>query len=494
MNFIKTNTEKNKIFVIFFFIVLLHLICVKFYPINDEFIFPVGAILIEKFDVKDLNIFFNYNANTLGFSFLIYFLSKLTNIDYFLIAKLISLSGLVFLILGFFNFLNIIKFKRIDIYLILILFLNPLIFNFSLRGTPDFFSSAISFFAISYFIYHKKIFIKYVSVILFGIGVIIKPTNGILLILYFLNIEKISLKNFTQINIIKNFFLLLFIPIIYFLLNYYFFGFFVVPINFSYLGDFSTKQYVINFISYIGFLGLMSSPLYLNYYKDLYTNKIFKIFIYIFISILFSIFFMEKSGELNFGFLTKIIGEKLYFFIICISFILLFDLIFFNNKKFNNNEKIIFVLLLLYIIILSKFHSSQRYLLTILPIYLFIIYKNYFNKILAILTIVLYSFLNLILFSNHFKTQSHVKDLINFLIENKIIYKTHPGYLGQHALNFFLQFEKESENFVGNKNVFNKEKKFYVSKKKPEINEKIIFVSKSKNIFLKVQEIYIIEK
>ena len=48
MNFIKTNTEKNKIFVIFFFIVLLHLICVKFYPINDEFIFPVGAILIEK--------------------------------------------------------------------------------------------------------------------------------------------------------------------------------------------------------------------------------------------------------------------------------------------------------------------------------------------------------------------------------------------------------------------------------------------------------------
>ena len=101
--------------------------------------FQLEQSLLKKFDVKDLNIFFNYNANTLGFSFLIYFLSKLTNIDYFLIAKLISLSGLVFLILGFFNFLNIIKFKRIDIYLILILFLNPLIFNFSLRGTPDFF-------------------------------------------------------------------------------------------------------------------------------------------------------------------------------------------------------------------------------------------------------------------------------------------------------------------------------------------------------------------
>ena len=494
MNYIKTNTEKNIIFILFFFIVLFHLTCIKFYPVNDEFVFPIGAILIEKFNIKDLDVFFNYNANTLGFSFLIYFLSNLTNIDYFLIAKLISLSGLLFLIVGFFNFLNVIKFKGINIYLFLILFLNPLIFNFSLRGTPDFFGSAISFFAISIFINHNKIFIKYISIILFGIGVIIKPTNAILLILNFLNTEKFFLKNSIQIDIIKNFILLLFIPIIYFLLNYYFFGFFVVPNNFSYLGDFKTKKYVINFITYIGFLGLMTSPLYLKYHEDLYTKKIFKILIYIFISILFSLFFMERSGELNFGFLTKILGEKIYFFIISFSFILLFDLIFFHKKKFDNNEKIIFVLLLLYIIILSKFHSSQRYLLTILPIYLFIIYKNYFNKILAILTIVLYSFLNLILFLNYYKTQNHVKNLVNFLMENKIIYKTHPGYLGQHALNFFFQFEEESENFIGNKNIFDKEKKFYVSKKKPEINEKIIFVSKSKNIFLEVEKIYIIEK
>ena len=82
--------------------------------------------------------------------------------------------------------------------------------------------------------------------------------------------------------------------------------------------------------------------------------------------------------------------------------------------------------------------------------------------------------------------------MINFLIENKIIIKL-IWVFRSTCTKFFLQFEKESENFVGNKNVFNKEKKFYVSKKNQKLTEKIIFVSKSKNIFLKVQN-HIIQK
>ena len=75
-----------------------------------------------------------------------------------------------------------------------------------------------------------------------------------------------------------------------------------------------------------------------------------------------------------------------------------------------------------------------------------------------------------------------------------IIFDTEPGYLGQHALNFFLQLNESSKNYIGNENIFNENKKYYVSEKKPKTNQKIIFVSKSKNILLKTQEIYIIEK
>ncbi len=317
MNFGSDTKKKNIILIFFFIIFLFHILCVNFYPINDEFIFPIGSKLIEKYSVEDVNLFFNYNANTLGFSFVIFILTKITNLDHDLIAKLLSTSGLIFILIGVYNILDVIKFKiRNDdlLYLIIIIFLNPLIFNFSLRGTPDFFGSAISFFAISIFLSPKKVFFKYLAIIIFGIGVIVKPTNAILILLNYLNIKKISIKNLIHYSYLKNFLLLLFFPIIYFLINFNYFGFFVVPTNFNYLGDSSFSKYLINFITYSGFLGLMTCPLYLIYLKDLNIKKIFKILIYTFISILIALFFMKKSGELNFGPLSNYLGEKVFFF------------------------------------------------------------------------------------------------------------------------------------------------------------------------------------
>tara|TARA_B100000989_G_scaffold125527_1_gene93073 strand:- start:14099 stop:15598 length:1500 start_codon:yes stop_codon:yes gene_type:complete len=497
MNFGSDTKKKNIILIFFFIIFLFHILCVNFYPINDEFIFPIGSKLIEKYSVEDVNLFFNYNANTLGFSFVIFILTKITNLDHDLIAKLLSTSGLIFILIGVYNILDVIKFKiRNDdlLYLIIIIFLNPLIFNFSLRGTPDFFGSAISFFAISIFLSPKKVFFKYLAIIIFGIGVIVKPTNAILILLNYLNIKKISIKNLIHYSYLKNFLLLLFFPIIYFLINFNYFGFFVVPTNFNYLGDSSFSKYLINFITYSGFLGLMTCPLYLIYLKDLNIKKIFKILIYTFISILIALFFMKKSGELNFGPLSNYLGEKVFFFIITMSFFLIFDLIISNKEKINNNQKIMLFLFLLYIIVLSKYHTSQRYFLTIIPLYLIVFYKIFFNKFLYFVTLILYVSLNILLFSNHYQTQLHVKNLINFLKNEKIIFDTQPGYLGQHALNFFVQLDKNGNNYFGNDDTFNKNKKYYVSQKKPKINQKIIFVSKSKNILLNTEEIYIIEK
>ncbi len=176
------------------------------------------------------------------------------------------------------------------------------------------------------------------------------------------------------------------------------------------------------------------------------------------------------------------------------SFFLIFDLIISNKEKINNNQKIMLFLFLLYIIVLSKYHTSQRYFLTIIPLYLIVFYKIFFNKFLYFVTLILYVSLNILLFSNHYQTQLHVKNLINFLKNEKIIFDTQPGYLGQHALNFFVQLDKNGNNYFGNDDTFNKNKKYYVSQKKPKINQKIIFVSKSKNILLNTEEIYIIEK
>ena len=46
MDFGSDKNEKNKI-LIFFIIFLFHLFCLNFYPVNDEFIFPIGSKLVK---------------------------------------------------------------------------------------------------------------------------------------------------------------------------------------------------------------------------------------------------------------------------------------------------------------------------------------------------------------------------------------------------------------------------------------------------------------
>ena len=58
MNLFKfINSSQVKSFCILFSILLFHLFCINFYPVNDEFIFPVGAKLIESLNINVINNF-----------------------------------------------------------------------------------------------------------------------------------------------------------------------------------------------------------------------------------------------------------------------------------------------------------------------------------------------------------------------------------------------------------------------------------------------------
>ena len=117
--------NKVKNFYIFFVIYLLfHLIFVYLDPINDEYIFYSGADFINTNSKKIIQVFFDYNANTLGFSYLIFFLSKILNFDdYYIIGKLISLSGYIILYFGLENFAKYIKLKEKEkVYIFFIIF------------------------------------------------------------------------------------------------------------------------------------------------------------------------------------------------------------------------------------------------------------------------------------------------------------------------------------------------------------------------------------
>ena len=102
--------------------------------------------------------------------------------------------------------------------------------------------------------------------------------------------------------------------------------------------------------------------------------------------------------------------------------------------------------------------------------------------------------MNSILFFNHFSTSNNIKNIIVYLKKNKMIQDTYPGFIEQHALNYFIDFNKDMKISMNKDILFDKNKKYYVSDIAPEDEINIVFFSKSNNIFKKNKNLFVIKK
>ena len=492
------SNNKIKSLIIFFIIFLIHIFCINFYPINDEFVFPVGAKLLESNNVEIISNFFKYNANTLGFSTAILFFSKFIPLNYYLIGKLLSCSGIILIYIGINNLIKISKvnLNESDYLLILLILLNPIIFVFSFRATPDFFSAALALFSITFLIINKKFFFKFFFLILFSCAVIIKPINAIIILLIFYNLDLKKYLCKKNINLFLWASASMIIPLIFLVYNFYLFDFFLIPNHFKLLKSFDILLFLVKFVSYLGFLNLFILPLYFDYlFKNIKMNY-FRIFSYIIFSILLSFFFIDDIGEINFGFLQAHFNFNFFSFILLMSFFIFLDFLYFSLNRKNFDKKLfIFSILftITFIFILSIFHPSQRYLLIILPLVMLTIFDIQKNKLFFILTISLYVLMNTILFVNHYSTSNNIKNVLVYLKKNKMIQDTYPGFIGQHALNYFIDFNKDMRFSMDKDVLFDKNKKYYVSDIEPKDKNDIIFFSKSKIFFKKNKNLYILK-
>ena len=101
--------------------------------------------------------------------------------------------------------------------------------------------------------------------------------------------------------------------------------------------------------------------------------------------------------------------------------------------------------------------------------------------------------MNSILFFNHFSTSNNIKNIIVYLKKNKMIQDTYPGFIGQHALNYFIDFNKDMKISMNKDILFDKNKKYYVSDIAPADETNIVFFSKSNNIFKKNKNLFVIK-
>lgn len=475
-----------KNFFSYFFVIIfsffIHFVSLNFQPVNDEFIFFKGADFIITFEKKIINIFFEYNANTLGFSYLI---SGIKLILPFLetsqISKILSFSSLIFFGVATKNLYLIFKPKiKFNFFLIIVL-LNPLVWSYAFRGIPDPFSASLSLFTITQIILSKNNKLNFLYISLFSLAVIIKPFNSILLLLIFY-FDFLKKKKLTQSVYLILVFLL--INYIYFNLNYYNFGFFITPPQFSKVFIPSFENYLVTFLSYIGFIIFFSYPFFIKFINIIFQKKLKFNFIFyfsaIFLSYLISLKINFNLSEMNFGFISNFINIKLFEILILFNNIL-FLIYFFNNLK---NKKILIILsiLLIFISIMSFTHSAQRYLMVLVPLIYIFFFRIHLNKNYYFIVLVTYIIINIIIFANLFNNHKTISNTVNYLKQNNLINNTHPGYIGQHALNNFTKFyqnnkKKEKEEIFGNKK--------YIVKDYIQSDEVFLFKTTSKFLFIK---------
>ncbi len=490
--------NKVKNFYIFFVIYLLfHLIFVYLDPINDEYIFYSGADFINTNSKKIIQVFFDYNANTLGFSYLIFFLSKILNFDdYYIIGKLISLSGYIILYFGLENFAKYIKLKEKEkVYIFFIIFFCPLIFTYGFRATPDFFSSTLAFYACSKLIQYHNILKSIIFYILIAISVIIKPFNGIVLLLIFLcNLKVIN--NYFFIK--KNFIGLIFFGLItsgFFFLNYKNYGFiFNAPQWRS--TDIYFENYFENIIYYFGYISLYIIPFTFKFFLNLKTKRkdLFVLLIITFFVLLILIINWNDKffGELNFGRFSQFINLNLFKIFLGLGAIY-FIFYFYIKYKITRNLIYLnlFIFVFMYIAIMSFFMPAQRYTLILIPFLYLIALKENNYKFLNISIIPFYFLINIMIFNNHLII-SDLSKKTSYFINSKDIYKeTYPGYFGQHSLSKFTKFYKNDQTIIEKNEIFRDNKKYSIATSKKN-DDDIVFYYKSKILFLS-REIYVVK-
>ena len=451
MNYSKFMNAK----IILFLVIVIHILFINNHPVSAEYSFIDFAKYFEEYDKSLLFNFINIQANTIVFSFLIFFFKIIFFFENYQSAgRFLSVISYIFLYFGVLNFSAF--FKKSFKLILLLLFLNPIIWIYGFKTTSDLLPTSIGFFAISLlFIKKNNIYLTILSSFLGALAAILKPMFIILIFfgsctLFIMNKKIIFRKNIFYI------FLYIFFPFLFFFL-YFYWSYFNLGFILSPHVNVNEKQFDYNpfhvisiFLYYFGLLSLFLIPIIIIYYKDFLRIKKISIF---FLLIFF--FYLGYSnnffpGELDLSRLLsfdKNILKGLYF----ISAFLLFYFFVINFKNIGNSFKKIYIIYLLttflYIFILSFFRPAQRYLMLLIPIsYVFFLFtkKNinlgifYFSAVLCLL-------ISFILTAHSYLRSQLAGQIMSFLEKKSIILNTDPGPIGD-SYNFH-RYSQVKKNF-----------------------------------------------
>jgi hypothetical protein len=453
----------NKPVLVLIITIFVHLIFVANYPVSVEFAFIDFAKYYEEYNKLILKDFTNVQANTIVLSYIIFFFDQLFLINNYLITgRLLSVLSYIFLYFSILNFINFFKINLVNFFLlVLLLFLNPIIWIYGFKVTADLLPASLCFFGISQIFAKKNIIYKIlISSFFVSLGSLMKPmflaivVLGSFLINYFNSNKDIKLRIFYLV--IYNF-----LPFISLGLYFYWalinLGFILSLPSDNYF-DYNLYNFFAKFLYYLGITFIFIFP-----FSILDFNfKILKKYKFYFALLLFLFFIGYQNnffpGELNLGNFFNInenILRGLYF--LCSGLLLFHFYLSLKKSEYNKIYLYVIISFLCYIFALSFFRPTQRYLMLFIPFFYVVnilIKKEYKKFYYFYFIFILFFFLiNICLTTySHFRSMNALKT-IDYLKSNSILQVTKPGPL------------IDSYNFYTYDQVI---KKYQISLQKPE--------------------------
>jgi len=440
-----------KILILFFFFKFLFF---NLFPINYEYSIVDVVSYFSHYDQKYLDEYTAINANTLVYPYLIFFISKIFFVkNFYVIAKLISALSYLFLFLSLKNINNIFNFKNYNLIL-LILFINPLIWIYTSRISVDIFPSSLVLYSMSIILVYKNSFKSIlISLIIFLFSILLKPSLLILLPLPVLLILFYD-KNYGVNFVIASFFSLIIIigVLIYYFYSVANFGFFISTVNnLNYPRNF--LFIISNFFIYLGMLFIFCMPIiFFIKYKKISLNNLFLVIIFFFFGYSSNYFF----GEIDLGIYTFLSPNYLkgFYFSFAIFFIIIIKN-FFIEKNYENKKLFIIILfsIVFYILALSFFRPAQRYLIpAMLLMYIMLFSIVDVKKYFIIIFLIFFSF-SCYSSLNHINRSFVAKDVIEYLVKNELLNLTNGGVV------------TDSFNWVGVRKNLNYDERYIITVK-----------------------------
>jgi hypothetical protein len=365
-----------------------HLVYLGAPPVNMEFSFIEAGKYFSTGDPLQLAQYFHYEANTLGFPWLVFAIHwLLPGVPIEQIPRLVSIASVPLLAAALLR-INRQLGDRINPYLLLLVaLLNPLEWTFAGRGTADFIPAALGIFALSLFWNGDRqdrsgVWRRLLASAILGIAAVIKY-HAVLLLAGV--IVETAFRRRTQYGKILLEWTVSAGPAViivaaYVLLIRKLYGFWLTPPEFQNVHRLDWADATNNLSSYAGFLILLTIPFSLALpwrWLAQSRTRLGTAVLIVIAAFLFGFFFVPDNFEINLGPLDPYIGKHLLNGALAVlSIVLALHFAFGLERRGMRGTELariagLAAAILFFIVALSFSRPSQRYLLFVVPLFYF---------------------------------------------------------------------------------------------------------------------------